>query len=132
AAVVTSDFYLENTPTDGIPFWDTGAPLIARSEKYLEQPSDPYNDLEPVDSSAAAIAAQGLLRLGRYLKRREAEEACKYWQAGLTVSRTLLNDPYLSRQSDHQGLLLHSVYHRPNGWDYIPPGRSVPCGESSM
>ena len=29
-------------------------------------------------------------------------------------------------------LLLHSIYHRPNGWDYIPPGRIVPCGESSM
>ena len=34
--------------------------------------------------------------------------------------------------SQHEGLILHSVYHRPNGWDYIPPGRKVPCGESSM
>ncbi len=33
---------------------------------------------------------------------------------------------------NHQGLLLHTVYHRPNGWDYVPPGRQVPCGESSM
>ncbi len=32
----------------------------------------------------------------------------------------------------HQGLLLHSVYHRPNGWDHVPPGQQVPCGESSM
>ena len=32
----------------------------------------------------------------------------------------------------HQGLILHSVYHRPNGWDYMPPGRKIPCGESSM
>ncbi|MFP4365779.1 MAG: hypothetical protein ACLFQA_01675, partial [Bacteroidales bacterium] len=32
----------------------------------------------------------------------------------------------------HQGLLLHSVYHRPNGWDHIPAGRRVPCNESSM
>jgi hypothetical protein len=29
-------------------------------------------------------------------------------------------------------LLLHSVYHRPNGWDHVPPGRKVPCGEASM
>jgi hypothetical protein len=28
--------------------------------------------------------------------------------------------------------LLHSVYHRPNGWDYVPPDRQVPCGEASM
>ncbi len=32
----------------------------------------------------------------------------------------------------HHGLLRHSVYHRPNGWDYIPPGRKVPCGEACM
>ena len=35
-------------------------------------------------------------------------------------------------ESGHDGLLLHSVYHHPNGWDYVPRGRSVPCGESSM
>ena len=28
--------------------------------------------------------------------------------------------------------LLHAVYHRPNGWDHIPKGRKVPCGESCM
>jgi len=27
---------------------------------------------------------------------------------------------------------LHSVYHRPNGWDYMAPGQMVPNGESSM
>jgi hypothetical protein len=45
---------------------------------------------------------------------------------------TLLGDPYLSKKPDHQGLILHSVYHRPNGWDYIPEERKIPCGESSM
>jgi hypothetical protein len=29
-------------------------------------------------------------------------------------------------------LLLHSVYHRPNGWDYIPEGSIIPNSESSM
>jgi hypothetical protein len=29
-------------------------------------------------------------------------------------------------------LLLHSVYHRPNGWDYVASGEKVPNGESSM
>jgi len=55
-----------------------------------------------------------------------------YVEAGLATVRTLLDEPYLSTDADHDGLLLHSVYHRPNGWDYVPPGRSVPCGESSM
>ena len=32
----------------------------------------------------------------------------------------------------HQGLLRHSVYHRPNGWDHVPRGQRVPNGESSM
>jgi hypothetical protein len=45
---------------------------------------------------------------------------------------SLLSDPYISRDPKHEGLLLHSIYHRPNGWDYIPEGRRSPCGESSM
>jgi unsaturated chondroitin disaccharide hydrolase len=46
--------------------------------------------------------------------------------------QTICAEPYLSKNPDHQGLLLHSVYHRPNGWDFVPEGQSVPCGESSM
>jgi len=133
AAQASCDYYIESTPTDGIPYWDTGAPLLYRLGDYLNHPADPYNEYEPVDSSAAAIAAQGLLRLGYYLKNRgSAGQGSRYWQAGLTVMRTLLNQPYLNENENHQGLILHSVYHRPNGWDYIPPGRNVPCGESSM
>ena len=36
---------------------------------------------------------------------------------------TLLDEPYLSTDANHQGLILHSIYHRPNGWDFVPPGR---------
>ena len=126
-AKATCDFYIENTATDGIPYWDTGALNSHKlGEDVYERPSEPFNDAEPVDSSAAAIGAQGLLRLGRYL----AEP--KYTQAGLTVMQTLLSDKYLSLDPSHQGLILHSVYHRPNGWDHIPEGQSVPCGESCM
>lgn len=126
AAEATCDFYLSHTPTDGIPYWDTGAPGLVHLGDYLSRPADPFNRYEPVDSSAAAIAAQGLLRLGRHLG------ADRYWQAGLTVSATLFDEPYLSTDPAHQGLILHSVYHRPNGWDHVPDGQSVPNGESSM
>jgi len=27
---------------------------------------------------------------------------------------------------------LHSIYHRPNGWDHVPAGSLSPRGESSM
>ncbi|WP_372635424.1 glycosyl hydrolase [Fodinibius sp.] len=133
AALATCDFYLAHSSRDGIPYWDTGAPELHRLGDYTEAPADPYNDVEPVDSSAAAIGAQGLLRLGHYLKSRgEPEKGSRYWQAGLSVAQTLLDEPYLSTGESHQGLLLHSVYHRPNGWDYIPEDRNIPCGESSM
>jgi len=133
AAQATCDYYIDQTPADGIPYWDTGAPGLKSMGNYLDRPADPFNDFEPVDSSAAAIAAQGLLRLGNYLtKRGQFIDAERYWQAGLTTFKTLLNEPYLCADPNHQGLLLHSVYHRPNGWDYIPHNRRVPCGESSM
>ncbi|MCS7306130.1 MAG: glycoside hydrolase family 88 protein [Thermoguttaceae bacterium] len=181
AARATADFYIQQTPTDGIPYWDTGAPGLRYLGDYLDRPADPFNRYEPVDSSAAAIACQGLLRLGHYLSQRGTEhthsapanhnmeepfqnrspaqvvrgcgaqpsaqtellaagpavpapvsEAVRYFQAGLTVLRTLLSEPYLSTQPDHQGLLLHAVYHRPRGWDYVPPGHRIPHGESCM
>lgn len=132
AAKATCNFYIEHTPTDGIPYWDTGAPELHRIADHLNKPADPYNAFEPVDSSAAAIAAQGLLRLGKFLGSTDAEVAKRYWQAGLTVMNTLLQEPYLSTNSQHQGLILHSIYHRPNGWDHIPDGSKIPNGESSM
>lgn len=133
AARATADFYIQCSCTDGVPFWDTGAPGLARMADYANKPSDPFNKFEPVDSSAAAIAAQGLIRLGTYLKASgKSSEGSRYRQAGLTVARTLLDEPYLSTNPRHQGLLLHSVYHRPNGWDYIAPGQRVPNGESSQ
>jgi unsaturated chondroitin disaccharide hydrolase len=133
AAKATCDFYIEHCPTDGVPYWDTGAPGLYKLGHYLNKPADPFNDFEPVDSSAAAIAAQGLLRFGRYLQQQDEREAGdRYWQAGLTVLHTLFDEPYLSTNATHQGLLLHSIYHRPNGWDHIPAGSKIPNGESSM
>jgi len=133
AAKATCDFYIANTPVDGIPYWDTGAPNLPKLGDYLGKPANPFNEYEPVDSSAAAIGAQGLLRLGRYLSERgEKQAGDTYFQAGLTILRTLLEEPYLSADKTHQGLILHSIYHQPNGWDYVPEGRKIACGESSM
>ena len=40
--------------------------------------------------------------------------------------------PYLSRDPEHQGLLLHSVYHWPNGGTTCRRARQTPRGESSQ
>ncbi|MGH9405611.1 MAG: glycosyl hydrolase [Terriglobia bacterium] len=134
AALAASDYYLEQAASDGIPYWDTAAPGLTGLGDWAHKPSDPYNEAEPVDSSAAAIAAQGLWRLGKYLDHpgRDPERAGRYNCASLTIAGTLFSEPYLSTSAAHQGLILHSVYHRPRGWDYVPAGRAIPCGESSM
>ena len=133
AARAACDFYIENAPIDGVPYWDTGAPGLLHLQDYLDRPADPFNDREPVDSSAAAIACQGLMRLGRLLQDRGEETAGqRYFQAGLTTLSALLEEPYLATDPDHQGLLLHTIYHRPRGWDYIPPGAKTPRGEACM
>ena len=133
AAVATCEFYIANTSKDGIPYWDTRAPNLHKLGDYLNEPADPFNDFEPVDSSAAAIGAQGLLRLGKYLKEKGDNTKGKaFFQAGLTVADTLMQTPYLSDESDHQGLLLHTNYHYPNGWDHVPTGSTIPHSESCM
>lgn len=131
AAEATADFYIENTASDGMTYWDTGAPNLERLGDWRSRPAEPDNEFEPVDSSAAAIAAQGLLRLGRW-REKQGEDGTHYWQAGLLTAQTLFAEPYLATDPQHQGLILHSVYHRPNGWDAIPAGSAVPRNESSM
>jgi hypothetical protein len=131
-AAATADFFIQNTPVDGVPYWDTGAPGLRHLGDYLDQPANPFNEYEPVDSSAAAIAAQGLIRLGGYARSQAPQLGLRYLTAGLTVARTLFSEAYLSTSSDHEGLILHAVYHRPNAWDHVPPGRKIPCGESCL
>lgn len=132
-ALAVADFYIEQTPTCGIPYWDTGAPQLHKLGSYLDRPADPFNDYEPVDSSAAAISAQGLYRLGKYLKSTgRSKQGERYLQAALTVAKTLFSDLYISRNSKHEGLLLHSVYHQPNGWDQVHKGQKVPNQEACM
>jgi hypothetical protein len=134
AACATCDFYIDQAAAaDGLPYWDTGAPGLRAMPGWETRPADPFNDYEPVDSSAAAIAAQALLRFARVAGAR-GRDGNRYEQAGLRTLETLIDDsgPYLSRAPAHQGLLLHSVYHRPNGWDHVPAGSRIPRGESSM
>lgn len=133
AATAAAEYYLEIACADGVPVWDDRAPGLCELGDYRNRPADPFNEWEPVDSSAAVIAAQGLIRLGNYFNaRRRYQAGVRFRQAGLTIADAVFDEPYLSTKPRHQGLILHSVYHRPNGWDFVPPGHKVPCGESSM
>lgn len=128
AAIVTAEFYLQNSAADDIAYWDSGAPGLSNLGDYRSRPADPFNDFEPVDSSASVIAAQGLMRLGVYM----GESGSRYTSSGYGICNTLFARPYLSEDPQHQGLILHSVYHRPGAWDHISDGKKVPRGESSM
>ena len=136
AAIATCDHYIDDvTAADGIPYWDAGAPGLAPLPDWRDRPADPFNQYEPVDSSAAAIAAQGLLRLARVLSRVGPAGRGGSVSAGRPARRRHAvrgERPYLSTDPKHQGLLLHSVYHWPNRWDHVPDGATTPRGESSQ
>ena len=133
AAEATADFYIENTAQDGIPYGIQARPVWLNSAIIW-----PHLPTHSTISNLWIVPPQQLrrrllIRLGNYLRKHgESEAGDSYYQAGLTVAKTLFAEPYLSESDTHQGLLLHSVYHRPNGWDYVPEGRKIPCGEASM
>jgi len=135
AARAIAENFITHTAADGISYWDQGGPNSHRLD--LSKPADPFNPWEPVDSTASAITAQGLFRLARYLRAHPGSasstaEAERFEKSALVTARSLFSDTYASGDPDHHGLLLHSIYHHPNGWDFRPDPTKAPYGESSM
>lgn len=92
-------FWIANLPDDEIPYWDFDADLT--------QPL-PWGPQK--DSSAAAIAASGLLDLARQTK--SPEHALAYHNAALVMLDTLVTPQYLARETPGwEGILKHGVYH---------------------
>ncbi len=91
-------FYIERTPPHGVPPNDWDEP----------HPAYPY------ESSAAAIAACGLLNLAR-LEPARAPSA-DYADYALRILDTLSGPEFLAdREPEWDGLLKHGMYHQRNG-----------------
>jgi unsaturated chondroitin disaccharide hydrolase len=93
-----ADYFINNLPPDYIPYWD-----FSRSSPA------------PRDSSAAAIAAAGLLELSTYMTDPTLQS--KYYNAALNIQTSLSNPAlYLASPSPStptDGILLHGTYSVP-------------------
>ena len=111
-----ADFYLKATPFEPAAPGGAGVP-----------PNDYDDPRRPVlyDSSAAAIAASGLLNLGKIVQ--DPVHASRYRAAALTSLFTLTGSDYLAADTPGwEGILKHGVYHQPKG---IGVDESVMWGE---
>jgi unsaturated chondroitin disaccharide hydrolase len=98
-AELNADFWLRNLPADGVPWWDFDAEL-----------SQPLPWGPQKDSSAAAIAASGLLDLARQTPAASRAEA--YRRTALTMLDALVQPDYLAVDTPGwEGVLKHGVYH---------------------
>ena len=89
-----ADYYITHSPADGVAPWDFNAP--GDSRKLL-------------DTSAAAIAASGLLRLSRLLQ--DPVKGHFYWNTGLRILRTLCEKHLADKTRGWEGILKGGVYH---------------------
>ncbi|MCC6943019.1 MAG: glycoside hydrolase family 88 protein [Thermomicrobiales bacterium] len=92
-----ADFFIDRTPGHGVPPND------------WEEP----NPKSPWESSAAAIAATGLLQLAELVE--EAEAATRYRGAAYQIATTLITPEFLAIETPGwQGILRHGSYHERN------------------
>jgi unsaturated chondroitin disaccharide hydrolase len=96
-------WWLRHVPRDGVPFWDFNAPRLLGSG-----PPFPARD-----SSAAAIAASGLLDLARLEPRQRS--ARRFGRAALATLRSLSSPRYLARGTRSPSILLHGTGHFERG-----------------
>ena len=94
-----ADYWITHLPKDHVPYWDFHADV--------SQPA-PWGAQK--DSSAAAIAASGLLDLERQTK--STDRAVVYRQTALSMLDALVSPEYLADETPGwEGILKHGVYH---------------------
>ena len=89
-AVNIAEYFIENLPEDYVPYWDF---------------DDPEKEVR--DSSAAAIAASGLITLSELREKKEFKEAA------INILNSLC-DNYLCEE-EKDGILRHGCFHKPAG-----------------
>jgi unsaturated chondroitin disaccharide hydrolase len=95
AAQRAADYFIDQLPRDNVPFWDL---------------SLPSTDDEPRDSSAAAIAASGLLDLAMCAPDVAARD--RYHEAAEAILRALIDECLAEGVPGQSGILLNGTYCR--------------------
>ena len=96
-----ADFFIARTGPDGVPpnDWDQPSPALRH------------------ESSAAAIAASGLLQLSELAEADDAPAAAGYRTYAFKIVQTLCAPEFLASQDPHwEGVLKHGSYHERHGY----------------
>jgi unsaturated chondroitin disaccharide hydrolase len=93
-----ADWFIDHLPADRIPYWDFNAPGIPNEQR---------------DTSAAAIAASGLLELSRL--DPDPARSARYLATARAILAALIRPPWLSQGSGSEAVLLHGTYNKPGG-----------------
>ena len=124
----------ETTPTDGIPYWDTGAPGLAAAARPPRPAGRPVQrpragrhlgrgdrGAGPAAPRAAASSGAATPRTGR-----------RFFQAGLTITRTLFGAAVPERGPVAPGAAAPLRLPPAERLGLRAPGPQGPCGESSQ
>ncbi len=91
-----AQYYIDNVPSDYVPYWDFNDPAIPNS---------------PRDSSAAAITLSGLLELSQLTTN--LTNAALYWSEAHNIFESLASTNYLAQGTSNSSILLHGVGNTP-------------------
>ncbi len=90
-----ANYFIDHLPPDYVPYWDFNIP---------EYPAAP----QIRDTSAAAIAASGLLDLITFLPDADPNKQ-KFKNAAVHILDSLISPAYLANDTNSMGLLLHGT-----------------------
>jgi unsaturated chondroitin disaccharide hydrolase len=93
----TADFFVSHLPADKVPYWDFNA----------------TGPGQPRDSSAAAIAASGLLELARVERSRARSKS--YRAVAGQILDSLSSPAYRATAGASRAILLHGTSNKPDG-----------------